>query len=66
MAYLAGKGIETRPVWHLNHLQKPYGKCQAYKIEKALQLLETTLNIPSSVGLTEAEIARVVESLKNA
>jgi perosamine synthetase len=65
MAFLAKWGIETRPVWHLNHLQTPYRKCQAYKIEKALELLECTLNIPSSVGLTEAEIARVVESLKN-
>jgi aminotransferase in exopolysaccharide biosynthesis len=66
LAYLSGKGIETRPVWYLNHLQKPYGRCQAYKIENALNLLECTLNIPSSVGLTDSQITRVLESLKNA
>ena len=66
MACMAEQGIETRPVWHLNHLQKPYCRCQAYKIENALKLLECTLNIPSSVGLTDSQIARVVESLKNA
>ena len=66
MVYLAEQGIETRPVWYLNHLQKPYRACQAYKIEKALDLLECTLNIPSSVGLIENEITRVVTSLKHA
>jgi perosamine synthetase len=66
MAFLAERGIETRPVWHLNHLQKPYRECQAFKIQKAPELLESTLNIPSSVGLTQVEIARVIESLENA
>ena len=57
-------GIEVRPMWHLNHQQKPYEKCQVYKIYKAYQLLETTLNIPSSVGLTKTEIAKVTGLLK--
>jgi len=27
--------VEVRPLWYLNHLQKPYKGCQTYKIEKA-------------------------------
>ena len=66
MSFLEERGIETRPVWYLNHLQKPYRGCQAYKVERALELLESTLNIPSSVGLSDAQINHVVESLKHA
>ena len=59
MAHLAENNIQSRPVWYLNHLQKPYKGCRSYKIEKALELLEKTLNIPSSVSLTEDEINTV-------
>ena len=58
------EGVEVRPLWHLNHWQKPYQGCQAYKIEKAYELLEKTLNIPSSVGLTKNEITKVTGLLK--
>ena len=34
MERLEHNGIQTRPVWMLNHLQSPYKKCQSYKIEK--------------------------------
>ena len=63
MSYLSGHKIQTRPVWYLNHLQKPYKDCQNYKIEKALELLEKTLNIPCSVNLTKQEINRILEVL---
>ncbi|MDD5492382.1 MAG: LegC family aminotransferase, partial [bacterium] len=36
LARLAKKNIQTRPVWFLNHWQKPYLKNQHYKIEKAI------------------------------
>jgi aminotransferase in exopolysaccharide biosynthesis len=55
--------IQTRPVWHLNHLQKPYKDCPKYKIEKALGLLERTLNLPCSVGLNESDIRRIIDLL---
>ena len=64
MAHLAENGIETRPVWYLNHLQKPYKNCQTYKIEKALELAEKTLNIPCSVDLLEKQIDTIVECLE--
>ena len=31
--------IEIRPVWHPNHLQKPYKNCQKFKIDNALGLV---------------------------
>lgn len=64
MKKLSENNIQTRPVWYLNHLQKPYKYCQNYKIEKATELWENTLNIPCSVGLTDAQINEVLSALK--
>ena len=61
--YLANNNIQTRPVWYLNHLQKPYRNCQHYKIEKAVDLLAKTLNIPASVSISENQINFVVDNL---
>lgn len=63
MQRLGEQGIQTRPVWQLNHLQRPYHDCQRYRIEKAPDLLEQTLNIPCSVDITESQIGRVIEAL---
>jgi len=52
--------IQTRPVWALNHLQKPYRRCQAYKIEKAKELVNKSLCLPSSSQLTDIEIDSVI------
>jgi aminotransferase in exopolysaccharide biosynthesis len=64
MARLAAEKIQTRPVWHLNHLQRPYQSCQHYRIERAPKLLDCTLNIPCSVGLKPEELDRVVRALQ--
>jgi perosamine synthetase len=58
--------IETRPVWYLNHLQKPYRDCQSYRIKKAYKMIDITLNIPCSVNLTEQACGFVIDRLKNA
>ena len=63
MAHLSVMGIETRPVWYLNHLQKMYKKNQCYKIEIAYRMQEKTLNIPCSVDLTDKVITGIAESL---
>lgn len=65
MQKLTQKGIETRPIWRLNHLQKPYRCNQAYKIEKALWFWERTLNIPSSSNLSEGEAMRVISAIRS-
>jgi perosamine synthetase len=65
MHRLNGKMIQTRPVWFLNHLQKPYRSCQSYRIENAVRLWEKTLNLPCSVHLTKAQIRKVIQALKH-
>ena len=61
---LKGCGVEARKIWELNHRQKPYRACQAYKIEKAEWYHAHCLNLPSSVSLKDEEIKRVLEVLK--
>ncbi len=58
------ESIEVRPLWQLNHLQKPYRGNEVYKIIHAPELLEVTLNLPCSYGLTKEQIYRVVGLLK--
>jgi perosamine synthetase len=64
LEHLKRKGVQARPLWFLNHLQKPYAHCQAYAIEKAPHMYDTLVNIPCSVSLTENEIMEVVKAMK--
>lgn len=58
------ENIEVRPLWHLNHLQKPYKYCQSYKIDNAYSMLAKTLNIPCSPHLSKSQIAKINGLLK--
>lgn len=62
---LKEKNIQTRPVWHLNHLQKPYKNCQTYRIEHAYLMIDKTINIPCSVGLSDEDIRRVANAIRS-
>jgi aminotransferase in exopolysaccharide biosynthesis len=66
MEYLKTEGIQTRPVWYLNHLQAPYRDCRSYHIQQALHLLEVTLCIPCSVSLKTSDIDFVLDKLHHA
>ncbi|MGE4285562.1 MAG: LegC family aminotransferase [Phycisphaerae bacterium] len=57
--------IQARPVWNLNHHQKPYKDCLAYDIKKAEYYFEHVVNIPCSSGITDAEIERVCKVLED-
>lgn len=61
---LAKLNIQTRPLWYLNHDQKPYKKCQAYKIEKARYYLNRVLNLPCSVNITQDMIEFVAGKIR--
>jgi len=63
MAHLEEKGIQTRPVWTLNHLQKPYRGYQNYKIEKATELVKKSLCLPSSTNLSDGDINNILKML---
>lgn len=63
MKRLEKNGIQTRPVWKLNHEQKPFRKCQNYKIEQANELVEKSLCLPSSSNLTDENLNKIVGQL---
>ncbi len=65
MAHLSDNGIQTRPLWYLNHIQKQYKNCQNYNIHSAYKMLEKTLNIPCSINLTKQDISNVIINLTN-
>ncbi len=58
------RGFETRAIWGLINMQKPYEHEETYKLEKAPYYAERILNIPSSTQITEEEIMYVAEQLK--
>ena len=63
MKRLEENGIQTRPVWKLNHEQKPYEDCQYYKIERAFNLVEKSLCLPSSTNLNFSSIKIIIKNL---
>jgi len=63
MLKLEKNNIQTRPVWGLNHFQKPFAHFQNYKIENAQKLLKKSLCIPSSVNLNDDDINYIKKRL---
>jgi dTDP-4-amino-4,6-dideoxygalactose transaminase len=58
---LGNESIEVRPIWKLNHLQKPYLNNQTYKIEKAKELVSNTVCLPSSISLTSEQLEKIIK-----
>jgi len=65
MQRLEKNGVQTRPVWMLNHKQIPYRNYQSYKIENANNLVESSLCLPSSSNLTFENLHNIVNNLMN-
>ena len=63
MKKLEESGIQTRPVWKLNHDQKPYKDYQHYKIENAKKLVENSLCLPSSSNLSSNDFNNIINCL---
>ena len=64
MNHLQMKGIQTRPIWYLNHLQRPYCKNQSYKIENAMRFWKQVLNLPCSTNLTAKQIKYITSVIR--
>lgn len=64
IAKCAAEGFQTRPIWGLIHLQKPYLNSPAYNIERAVYYSERVINIPCSTQITDGEIHFVSEKIK--
>jgi perosamine synthetase len=63
MKKLSKNGIQTRPVWKLNHKQKPFKNYQSYNIQNSKKLTEISLCLPSSSNLTNENLDLVVSRL---
>lgn len=56
-------GVSVRPIWKLNHKQKPYIDCLYFQTEKAEEYERRIINIPCSVGLSRDEQDVVIKTI---
>ncbi len=63
--YLENAGIEVRPLWYPNHLQRKYKKCQTYELYNINKIYRSRLCIPSSSQLTKKQQTFICKKLKN-
>lgn len=59
VSFFKKNSIEIRPVWHPNHLQKPYKNCQKFKIDNAIGLVNNSICLPSSFNLKYSDIKKI-------
>lgn len=57
--------IQVRPIWFLNHKQKPYKAYEKYKITNAKKIIDNCLCLPSSSNLKILEIKKICKLLEN-
>jgi len=63
LTHLKNSGVESRPLWYPNHLQKPYRKEPRCPMKKTMRYFERVVNVPCSVNLTDADIRFVCKSI---
>lgn len=56
--------IESRPLWKPMHLQPIFAESRGLITGVAQRLFETGLALPSGSGMTDAQLARVLESIR--
>ena len=61
---LNSMGIGVRPLWMPNHQLRPFLDCQVIGGDESDNLYRRGLSLPSSVGLSQDEQIRTIESLK--
>lgn len=61
--YLYNKGIQTRPIWKLNHTQKPFQKFKMINGDTAEKYYNSLINIPCSTNLTENDVKYVSNTI---
>ncbi|MBD78430.1 MAG: aminotransferase DegT [Crocinitomicaceae bacterium] len=61
---LGEKRIQARPVWKLMHTLPMFKDCETFGIETSEEIYNKVLCIPCSTDLSEEDVNRVCESLK--
>ena len=56
-------GIQVRPVWFPNHLQKPYKNFQRYSISKAPKIVSNYICLPSGANLKYNQIKLISKEI---
>ena len=64
LGHLLSHGIQVRPIWRLINTLPMYRRCQANDVIAAKEAHGTCLNLPSSVGIKERDIAYVADAVK--
>jgi perosamine synthetase len=62
---LANEEIQARPLWQPLHRSPAHSESPAYYVEVADEIHRKALSLPSSVGLSEQEMARVVKVIRD-
>lgn len=55
--------IQTRPLWQPMHLSPAHAKSQSYHCQTAERLYQQALSLPCSVGLSQEDQCRVIQTL---
>lgn len=63
ISFLAANHIQTRPIWKLNHLQKPFLEYKSLPCPHAEHFYAQVVNLPCSSNLTYEEIEYVCEAI---
>ena len=63
VAKLLSKNIQARPIWYLNHLQKQFKNNQFYKINKASELHNESICLPSSYHLKPQDVKKILKNI---
>jgi perosamine synthetase len=61
LSRLEDSGIQTRPLWQPLHLSKAHSGDQIYDCPVAEEIWQKALSLPCSVGLNDADQARVID-----
>jgi perosamine synthetase len=64
LAALEKEKIQTRPLWTPMDQLPPFAACDKVSIVVSPRLHQDALSLPCSVGLTDGEATRVIESVK--
>ena len=63
--YMEKNGVDVRPIWKLNHLQKKYENCEKFEISKAIKFASNSICLPSSANLTSSQIKKITNLISN-
>jgi perosamine synthetase len=57
-------GVQARPLWYPNHLQRPYVGMRTFEVERSVWFYDRLVNLPCSVTLTEEQVGLVADVVK--